>query len=51
VNSLKGVSSRLIKQEFPAISMFWSVKKSHGALWSASYFAVEGHLSQFCAST
>jgi putative transposase len=39
VNSLKGVSSRLIKQEFPAISTFWSVKKSHGALWSASYFA------------
>jgi putative transposase len=39
VNSLKGVSSRLIKQEFPTISTFWSVKKSHGALWSASYFA------------
>jgi putative transposase len=39
VNSLKGVSSRLIKREFPAISTFWSVKKSHGALWSASYFA------------
>jgi putative transposase len=35
VNSLKGVSSRLIKQEFPAISTF--CKKSHGALWSASY--------------
>jgi hypothetical protein len=39
VNSVKGVSSRLIKQEFPAITTFWSVKKSHGALWSASYFA------------
>lgn len=38
VNSLKGVSSRLLKQEFPAISTFWSVKKSKGALWSPSYF-------------
>jgi hypothetical protein len=39
VNSLKGVSSRRMKHEFPAISTFWSIKKSHGALWSASYFA------------
>jgi putative transposase len=39
VNSLKGVSSRLVKQEIPAISTLWSVKKSHGALWSASGFA------------
>jgi putative transposase len=39
VNSLKGVSSRRMKQEFPAIATFWSVKKSHGALWSASYSA------------
>jgi REP element-mobilizing transposase RayT len=39
VNSLKGVSSRQTKQEFPAIATFWSVKKSHGALWPASYFA------------
>jgi putative transposase len=39
VNSLKGVSSRRMKQEFPAISTLWSIKKSHGALWSASYFA------------
>jgi putative transposase len=39
VNGLNVVSSRLIKQEFPAISTFWSVKKGHGALWSASYFA------------
>jgi putative transposase len=38
VNSLKGVSSRLIKQEFPAISTFWSVRKSGGALRSPSYF-------------
>ena len=38
VNSLKGVSSRLLKQEFPAISTFWSVRKSKGALWSPSYF-------------
>jgi putative transposase len=39
VNSLKGVSSRRMKQEFPTISTFWSIKKGHGALWSASYFA------------
>ncbi len=39
VNSLKGVSSRRMQQEFPAISTFWSIKKSHGALWSAGYFA------------
>lgn len=39
VNSLKGVSSRRMKQEFPAISTFWSVRKSKGHLWSASYFA------------
>ena len=28
VNSLKGVSSRLLKKEFPEIASFWSVKKS-----------------------
>ena len=38
VNSLKGVSSRLLKVQFPAISTFWSVRKSGGALWSPSYF-------------
>src|SRR5262249_29261491 len=38
VNSLKGVSSRRMKQEFPAISTFWSVRKSKGHLWSPSYF-------------
>jgi putative transposase len=38
VNSLKGVSSRRLKVEFPAISTFWSVRKSEGALWSPSYF-------------
>lgn len=38
VNSLKGVSSRRLKQEFPAISTFWSVRKSKGHLWSPSYF-------------
>jgi putative transposase len=38
VNSLKGVSSRLLKREFPAISAFWSVRKSKGYLWSPSYF-------------
>lgn len=39
VNSLKGVSSRRLKQEFPEILTFWSVRKSRGVLWSPSYFA------------
>jgi len=39
VNSLKGVSSRRLKQEFPSIKAFWSVRKSRGVLWSPSYFA------------
>ena len=38
VNSLKGVSSRHLKVEFPAISTVWSVRKSEGALWSPRYF-------------
>jgi hypothetical protein len=37
VNSLKGVSSCRMKHEFPAISTFWSVRKSKGHLWSPSY--------------
>jgi putative transposase len=39
VNSPKSVSSPRMKPEFPAISTFWSVSKSSGHLWSASYFA------------
>ncbi|MEI6703935.1 MAG: IS200/IS605 family transposase [Deltaproteobacteria bacterium] len=39
VNSLKGVSSRRLKQDFPEISHFWSVAKSKNSLWSPSYFA------------
>lgn len=39
VNSLKGVSSRKLKLEYPEISHFWSVAKSRNALWSPSYFA------------
>ena len=39
VNSLEGVSSRRLKQDFPAIKSFWSVRKSRGVLWSPSYFA------------
>ena len=39
VNSLKGVSSRRLKQEFPEILAFWSVRKSRGVLWTPSYFA------------
>lgn len=39
VNSLKGVSSRRLKQEFPTINAFWSVRKSRGVLWTPSYFA------------
>jgi putative transposase len=38
VNSLKGVSSRRMKQEFPAVSTLWSVRKSTGHPWSPSYF-------------
>jgi REP-associated tyrosine transposase len=35
VNSLKGVSSRRLRQEFPALARhYW-----RGRLWSASYFA------------
>jgi putative transposase len=39
VNSLKGVSSRMLKLQFPEIEHFWSVRKSRGALWSPSFFA------------
>jgi putative transposase len=39
VNSLKGVSSRRLKQEFPSLEAFWSVRKSRDVLWSPSYFA------------
>src|SRR5215208_6462419 len=39
VNSLKGVSSRLLKKEFPDILSFWSVRQSRGVLWTPSYFA------------
>jgi putative transposase len=39
VNSLVGVSARRMKQEFPAIATFWSVRNSRGHLWSPSYFA------------
>jgi putative transposase len=32
VNSLKGVSSRHLKQEFPEILSFWSARKSRSVL-------------------
>jgi len=36
VNSLKGVSSRLLRKEFPALAKhYWRANK----LWSGSYFA------------
>ena len=38
INSLKGVSSRKIRQEFPSVKYHWTNRKS-GALWSPSYFA------------
>ena len=38
INSLKGVSSRRIRQQFPDVKYHWTNKKS-GALWSPSYFA------------
>jgi putative transposase len=35
VNSLKGVSSRLLRKQFPSLAMrYWK-----GVLWSPSYFA------------
>jgi pimeloyl-ACP methyl ester carboxylesterase len=40
VNSLKGVSSRRLKVEFPAIPTFWSVHKSESALWSRAILLV-----------
>ena len=39
VNSLKGVSSRVLKLNYPELEHFWSIKKSKNALWSPSYFA------------
>jgi putative transposase len=39
VNSLKGVSSRRLKQEFRPSKAFWSVRKGRNVLWSSSYFA------------
>jgi len=36
VNSLKGVSSRLLTKEFPDILSFWSVRQSRGVLWTPS---------------
>lgn len=38
INSLKGVSSRKVREAFPDIKLHWTNKKS-GALWSPSYFA------------
>ena len=38
INSLKGVSSRRIRQQFPNVKYHWTNRKS-GALWSPSYFA------------
>lgn len=38
VNSLKGVSSRKLKQEFAYIREHWICTRS-GSLWSPSYFA------------
>lgn len=37
INSLKGVSSRKIRQKFPKVRYHWTNKK--GALWSPSYFS------------
>lgn len=38
VNTLKGVSSRKLKLEYPEIESFWAVSKSKNSLWSPSYF-------------
>jgi hypothetical protein len=52
VNSLKGVSSRRMKQEFPAISTFWSIKKvtAHCGRPATLRGRLEERLCQFCAS-
>src|SRR5215469_13234239 len=56
VNSLKGVSSRLLKVEFPAISTFRSMPKSVWSLLSPCYFvgsvggAPMGSLRQYIES-
>ena len=50
VNSLKGVSSRRLRQEFPDLRRhYWRPKR----LWSGSYFvgSVAGPRSLSCAST
>ncbi len=39
VNSLKGVSSRRLKPEFPELQRFWSIRKSAGALGRPGDFA------------
>lgn len=39
INSLKGVSSRKLKTQFPELERFWSISKSKNSLWSPSYFA------------
>lgn len=38
INSLKGVSSRKVRQKFPDVRYHWT-NKNTGALWSPSYFA------------
>ncbi|MFT2112734.1 IS200/IS605 family transposase [Marinomonas sp. 2405UD68-3] len=38
INSLKGVSSRKVRQNFPDVRYHWT-NKNTGALWSPSYFA------------
>lgn len=50
VNSLKGVSSRRMRQEFPELALhYWRAQR----LWPGSYFAgsVGGHRSRCCANT
>jgi putative transposase len=39
VNSLKGVSSRRLKQEFPELQAFWPVRESRAVLGTSSYLA------------
>ena len=38
INSLKGVSSRKVRQQFHDVRYHWT-NKNTGALWSPSYFA------------
>ena len=51
VNSFKGVSSRVLRLQFPEIEHFWSVRKSRGALWGPSFLPVRSAASRLMCSS